>query len=69
MSNIEAMIPGAASSIVIIGGHYDTKRMATRFVGTNDGGSSTAFLIELARVLAGRKHKLSYWVVFFGCVL
>ncbi len=38
---------------VIIGSHYDTKRMdSVRFVGANDGGSSTGALVELARVLA-----------------
>ncbi len=37
----------------IIGSHYDTKRMdSVRFVGANDGGSSTGALLELARVLA-----------------
>ena len=38
---------------VIIGSHYDTKRMdSVRFVGANDGASSTGALLELARVLA-----------------
>jgi glutaminyl-peptide cyclotransferase len=33
--------------------HYDTKTFDTiRFVGANDGGSSTGLLLELARVLA-----------------
>jgi glutaminyl-peptide cyclotransferase len=33
--------------------HYDTKLFASfRFVGANDGGSSTGLLLELARVLA-----------------
>lgn len=33
--------------------HYDTKTFATaRFVGANDGGSSTGLLLEMARVLA-----------------
>ena len=37
----------------IIGSHYDTKRMSgVRFVGANDGGSSTGAMLELARVLA-----------------
>jgi glutaminyl-peptide cyclotransferase len=37
----------------IIGSHYDTKRMdGIRFVGANDGGSSTGALLELARVFA-----------------
>ncbi len=35
--------------------HYDTKTFETaRFVGANDGGSSTGALLELARVLALR---------------
>jgi peptidase M28-like protein len=34
-------------------GHHDTKRLLRfRFVGANDGGSSAAFLIELARAHA-----------------
>lgn len=38
---------------VIVGSHYDSKRMdSVRFVGANDGGSSTGALLELARVLA-----------------
>ena len=38
---------------IIIGSHYDTKVMnEARFVGANDGGSSTGALLELARVLA-----------------
>jgi len=37
----------------ILCSHYDTKIFDTaRFVGANDGGSSTGLLIELARVLA-----------------
>jgi hypothetical protein len=65
MSNIIAKIPGTRPSTVIIGGHYETKRMGIPFVGANDGGSSTAFLMEMARVLARRANQLTYWVVFF----
>jgi hypothetical protein len=37
----------------IICSHYDTKRFSTiRFVGANDGASSTGALLELARVLS-----------------
>ena len=40
------------SQRVILGSHYDTKRMdGVRFVGANDGASSTGALLELARVL------------------
>jgi Zn-dependent M28 family amino/carboxypeptidase len=65
MSNIVAKIPGDSSAVVIIAGHYDTKRTNFPFVGANDGGSSAAFLLEMARVLARRMNPLSYWLVFF----
>ena len=66
MTNIIGIVPGERSSVVAVAGHYDTARLeGIRFVGANDGGSSTALLLELARVLAGRKNRLTYWVVFF----
>lgn len=38
---------------IIVASHYDTKLFETiRFVGANDGGSSTGALMELARVLS-----------------
>jgi Zn-dependent M28 family amino/carboxypeptidase len=58
MINLRATIPGTgqAGARLVIGGHYDTKLFREfTFVGANDGGSSAAFLIELARVLAQRK--------------
>ena len=60
MSNIVAKIPGDSSTVVIIAGHYDTKRTNFPFVEANDGGSSAAFLLEMARVLARRRNSLSY---------
>jgi glutaminyl-peptide cyclotransferase len=65
MTNVIATIPGAQPDTVILGGHYDTKRMKARFVGANDGASSTAFLMEIARVLLHRQNWFTYWVVFF----
>jgi len=65
MSNIAAKIPGDSSAVVIIAGHYDTKRTNFPFVGANDGGSSAAFLLEMARVLARRGNALTYWLVLF----
>lgn len=53
MVNVRAVIGGAdTDKRLIIAGHYDTKLFKdVKFVGANDGGSSTGFLIELARVL------------------
>ncbi len=66
MTNILAKFPGARPQVVIVSGHYDTKRFSDfRFVGANDGGSSAALLLELARVLSARKNDLTYWLVFF----
>ncbi len=47
--------------------HYDTKAFDTvRFVGANDGGSSTGLLIEMARVLASEpKLAAKIELVFF----
>jgi Zn-dependent M28 family amino/carboxypeptidase len=42
----------AASPMFLLCSHYDTKMFDTiRFVGANDGGSSTGLLLELARVI------------------
>src|SRR5437879_3625361 len=44
---------GAAKPVFLLCSHYDTKIFDTfRFVGANDGGSSTGLLLELSRVLA-----------------
>jgi len=66
MANVIAVLPGRRSDVVMIGGHYDTKwfREIT-FVGANDGGSSTALLIELARRLRERPREYTYWIVWF----
>ena len=65
MVNLIATLPGASKNRLIIGGHYDTKRFREfRFLGANDGGSSTAFLIELARVLKSRKNALTIELLF-----
>ena len=65
MTNVVAKIQAAQPDTIILGGHYDTKRLKMRFVGANDGGSSTAFLIEMAHVLAHRRNRFTYWVVLF----
>ena len=70
MTNVIAEWPGRGSDIVAVGGHYDTKVFEQfRFVGANDGGSSTALLIELGRVLAPRLRAeppaATRWLVFF----
>lgn len=65
MVNLMASIPGASRDRLIIAGHYDTKRFTEfRFVGANDGGSSAAFLLEMARVLKGRQNPFTIELLF-----
>jgi glutaminyl-peptide cyclotransferase len=66
MKNIVARFRGTSGRIVAITGHYDTKSMpGTYFVGANDGGSSTGFLLEMARVLGRLPHKNDIYLVWF----
>jgi glutaminyl-peptide cyclotransferase len=67
--NLVARFPGqrSAGPSFLLCSHYDTKTFDTiRFVGANDGGSSTGLLLELGRVL-GRHPNLAAKIelVFF----
>ena len=64
MKNIIAELGGQKPGIVMITGHYDTKRQAG-FVGANDGGSSAAAVLEVARVLSKTKPEYTLWFVLF----
>jgi Zn-dependent M28 family amino/carboxypeptidase len=66
MVNIILKFPGTSGKALAITGHYDTKRIPmVHFVGANDAGSSTGFLIEFARIVASRKHPDDLYIVFF----
>lgn len=68
MVNIVAELPGESPNLILLASHYDTKLFKDfRFVGANDGGSSTGALLEIARVLAtsGKKPGFTYRFVFF----
>ena len=59
MANIRARFPVAGADTwtrpvpTVVCSHYDTKWFqSTRFVGANDGGSSTGLLLEVARAAA-----------------
>ena len=67
MQNIWAVSQGTTESLIILASHYDSKYFEKfPFVGANDSGSSTALVLELARILAidnPTDHTL--WFVFF----
>ncbi len=70
MSNIIGRVakPGGSGGgrIVVLASHYDTKLEKNfRFVGANDGGSSTGLLLALAPLLAQRGLSHEVWLVFF----
>ena len=66
MSSVILKFPGSSGRAVVVSGHYDTKRIPlVHFVGANDAGSSTGFLIEFARVASTLKHTDDLYVVFF----
>jgi glutaminyl-peptide cyclotransferase len=73
--NIIAKFPGTKDGIIVIMGHYDTNYWLrnTGYVGANDGGSSTAILLEFANQLRGaesgdgsgkKRDGYSVWLVW-----
>ncbi len=66
MANIVLRFAGTSGRAIAVTGHFDTKKIPmVHFLGANDGGSSTGFLIEFARVAARMPHRDDLYVVFF----
>ena len=63
MENIIAKFPGKSGNAIAITGHYDTK-LKPNFVGANDGGSSTGFLLEMAEVLQGAPRQDDVYLIW-----
>ena len=65
MKNLLVKIPGEKSGIILLGTHYDTKRL-DNFVGADDAGSSTGVMLELARLICKQPpQKYAVWIAFF----
>jgi len=65
--NILAKFPGTKDGIIVIASHYDTNYPLRNgsYVGANDGGSSSALLLELANQLRGKpRDGYSVWLVW-----
>jgi glutaminyl-peptide cyclotransferase len=65
--NIIAKFPGTKDGIIVIASHYDTNYPLrnTSYVGANDGGSSSALLLEFANQLRGKKRDgYTIWLVW-----
>ena len=66
MINIRAIRQGNKPTTIALTGHYDTKRFdGFRFDGANDGGSSAAWVLEMARATAGLKLENTLEFDFF----
>lgn len=66
MANVLAHRPGREQARIVLSGHYDTKWFENlRFVGANDGGASTGFLLEMARALRDSPLRKEIWLVWF----
>jgi Zn-dependent M28 family amino/carboxypeptidase len=65
--NIIAKFPGKRDGIIVIASHYDTNwpLRNTAYVGANDGGSSSALLLEIANQLRGTtRDGYSVWLLW-----
>ncbi len=66
MVNIVGAVEGTSDDIIIVGNHYDTKYFPDiAFVGANDGGSTTAWMLEMARVIGAKRTGRTLWLCFF----
>jgi glutaminyl-peptide cyclotransferase len=68
MKNIVAKIPGGGRDIILLLTHYDTVRV-DNFVGANDAASSTAVMLEAARLYCGaspakKLASANLWIAF-----
>lgn len=65
--NIIAKFPGTKDGVIVVASHYDTNYPLrnTSFIGANDGGSSSALLLEFANQLRGKpRDGYSVWLVW-----
>jgi glutaminyl-peptide cyclotransferase len=66
MTNVRASRPGTRPGTIALVGHYDTKLFSNMtFVGANDGGSSAAWLLEMARATQALRLQNTLEFVFF----
>jgi len=69
LNNVIAKIPGTKDGIIVVASHFETNYwLPDKFVGANDGGSTTGLLLEFANALkpkaGGKREGYSVWLVF-----
>ncbi|MDZ4860683.1 MAG: M28 family peptidase [Candidatus Hydrogenedentes bacterium] len=66
MVNLVAVVKGDEDGNIAISNHYDTKYLPDiNFAGANDGGSTTAWMIEMARALGPARSGRTVWLIWF----
>lgn len=66
MNTVVGIVEGTSDEVLILSNHYDTKYFRDfTFVGANDAGSTTGWMLEMARVLGAQREGLTIWLVFF----
>jgi hypothetical protein len=66
MVNLWGVVQGTKPGILILSNHYETKVFDDFvFVGANDAGSTTAWMVEMARAIGPSRTGRSVWLVFF----
>ena len=66
MANIVGTVEGTEPGVIILSNHYDTKYLpGIAFIGANDGGSTTAWMLEMARALGPKREGHTVWLTFF----
>ncbi len=64
MKNIIAKAPGTGQGIILLLTHYDSLSSVKDFVGAEDSASSDGLMLEMARLLCGKKEPNSVWIAF-----
>jgi glutaminyl-peptide cyclotransferase len=64
MKNIVAKTLGTGQGIILLLTHYDSLSSVKDFVGAEDSASSDGVMLELARLLCGKKEPNSVWIAF-----
>jgi glutaminyl-peptide cyclotransferase len=64
MKNIIAKMPGTGQGIILLLTHYDSLGSVKNFVGAEDSASSTGVMLEMARLLCGKKQANAVWIAF-----
>src|SRR6185295_19254578 len=66
MVNVVGEVKGTRKGVIAFSNHYDTKYFTDfPFVGANDGGSTTAWMLEMARTLGPTRDGRTIWLIWF----